>query len=197
MTKHLVLFASLAACATSPQSSSLDQALTADDCPADVPASLAPAADQNLAFYLPAIGVQEYTCNAAGAWVFVAPDAQLYQPHGDGDAVVHHYAGPTWEWLEDGSTVVGGKLAAFTPDPTAIPWLLLGAVSHGAAEGRMSKVSYIQRLDTVGGIAPSGGCSAGATANVPYTATYYFYVPNDGSDDNGGHADADAQDDSP
>jgi hypothetical protein len=147
-----------------------------------------------LAFHLDAAGVQMYTCAATGTWSFVAPQANLYNQ--GGEVVAIHYKGPTWQWLEDGSTVVGAKLAAFTPDPTAIPWLLLGAQSH-AGEGRMTKVSYVQRLDTVGGNAPAGGCSAGATANVPYTATYYFYVPNDGSDDPGGHGDGVAQDDSP
>jgi Protein of unknown function (DUF3455) len=147
-----------------------------------------------LAFHLDAIGVQMYTCAASGTWTFVAPQANLYNR--GGEVVAIHFKGPTWEWLEDGSTVVGAKLAAFTPDPTAIPWLLLGAASH-AGEGRMTKVSYVQRLDTVGGNALAGTCSAGATANVPYTATYYFYVPSDGSDDHGGHGSAGADDDSP
>ncbi len=159
--------------------------------------TLAVPAGNRLAFHLDAAGVQIYTCATNGTWAFVAPQANLYDR--GGEVVAIHYKGPTWQWLEDGSTVVGGKLAAYTVDPTAIPWLLLGAVSHGG-EGRMAKVSYVQRLDTVAGVAPAGGCSAanvGATANVPYTATYYFYVPDDGSDDPGGHANGDAQDDSP
>jgi hypothetical protein len=44
----------------------------------------------------------------------------------------------------------------------------------------MQNVSYIQRLDTAGGLAPTTGCTAdhvGEIAEVPYTATYYFYVP--------------------
>ncbi|MBV8757024.1 MAG: DUF3455 domain-containing protein [Deltaproteobacteria bacterium] len=184
MTKILsVSFLGLvAACAANaPETTST----TADDlsthaCPDNVPAALAPAADQDLAFVLRASGVQEYTCNGT-AWVFVAPDAQLYPAHSceaDDDAVGHHYAGPTWEWYEDGSTVVGKKAAAATVDATAIPWLLLTAVSHGANDGRMSDVTSIQRLDTVGGLAPTTGCDAdhvGATANVPYTAKYFFY----------------------
>lgn len=42
----------------------------------------------------------------------------------------------------------------------------------------MSEVTYIQRLDTQGGLAPATGCDAaheGATARIGYTATYYFY----------------------
>lgn len=85
-----------------------------------------------------------------------------------------HYAGPTWE-SKDGSTVVGAKVAAFTAEPTVIPELLLQAVSH-TGDGRMSEVTYIQRLDTVAGLAPATGCDAttvGASARVDYTATYY------------------------
>jgi hypothetical protein len=40
-------------------------------------------------------------------------------------------------------------------------------------------VTYIQRLDTVAGLAPTTGCDAttvGTTARVDYTATYFFYV---------------------
>jgi hypothetical protein len=152
-----------------------------DACPAGVPSSLAPAADQDLAFTLDATGVQEYTCNGT-AWVFVAPDAQLYLPNNANTAVGHHFAGPTWEWYEDGSSVVGRKVAAGTVDKSAIPWLLLVAANHGGDDGRMTPVTSIQRLQTVGGNAPATGCDAahaGAAANVPYTATYFFYVTRD------------------
>jgi hypothetical protein len=55
--------------------------------------------------------------------------------------------------------------------------ILLQAVSH-TGDGRMSKVTYVQRLDTAGGLAPAAGCDAdhvGKEADVDYTATYYFY----------------------
>lgn len=48
----------------------------------------------------------------------------------------------------------------------------------------MAKVSYIQRLETVGGLAPASGCDAehvGAVLRVPYEAVYYFYKPSNGS----------------
>jgi hypothetical protein len=84
-----------------------------------------------------------------------------------------HYAGPTWQ-ASDGSTVVGARVAGATPDPTAIPWLLLRATSHAGA-GEMTEVTYIQRVATTGGLAPAEGCtpaSLGAVARVPYTASY-------------------------
>ena len=178
--KNLLWLPVIVGCATTtPTSQSTAQAVSADECPANTPSSLAPPVGQELAFVTAASGVQEYTCNGT-AWVFVAPDAQLYPDHaGDQDeAVGHHYAGPTWEWYEDGSTVVGKKLAAATPDPASIPWLLLLGASHGPNDGRMSDVTYVQRLETNGGNAPATGCDAshvGASANVPYTARYFFY----------------------
>jgi hypothetical protein len=153
------------------------------NCPPAVPSTLAVPDGNQLAFFFGAIGVQIYQCNAA-RWVFQAPEANLYN---NGDQLAGtHYAGPTWEAV-DGSKVVGAKVAAFTPDPTAIPWLLLRAVSHDG-DGRMAKVTFIQRLDTTGGLAPSTGCdttSAGAIARVDYTATYFFYEEKDGNDEPG------------
>jgi hypothetical protein len=108
------------------------------------------------------------------SWVFQAPQADLFSRFGHFAGT--HYVGPTWEY-KDGSSVVGNKIAAATVDPTAIPWLLLEAKSHDG-EGRMEKITYIQRLETVGGLAPGAGCDVGhlkAIANVDYTATYAFY----------------------
>jgi hypothetical protein len=174
MTKLVLLvpvFASACIVGAGDSATSTAQAVSAADCPAGVPASLAPAADQDLAFALDATGVQKYTCSTSGAWVFVAPDADLGH---NGQVFVHHYAGPTWEWL-DGSTVVAAKVAGATVDPTAIPWLLLGATSHGAIDGKMTDITSIQRLVTTGGLAPAGACTSGDTADVPYTAQYFFY----------------------
>jgi hypothetical protein len=129
-----------------------------------------------LVFDFDAVGVQIYACQSIAtgyAWVFQAPEARLYR---HGRVVGSHFAGPTWEY-RDGSKVVGSKLAAFTANPSAIPELLLQAVSH-EGEGRMSNVTYIQRLETTGGVASTTGCDAahvGDTARVAYTATYYFY----------------------
>jgi hypothetical protein len=172
MFAGLVCAGSLTACATDPDLAATDQTISDDACPPNTPAALAPAADQDLAFTFDATGVQIYNCTG-GAWVFSAPDAQLYQSS-DRHPVGHHYAGPTWEY-QDGSLVVAAKTAGATVDPSAIPWLLLTAKGHGPIDGRMSEVTSIQRLETAGGLAPVGACTNGAVANVPYTATYYFY----------------------
>jgi hypothetical protein len=43
----------------------------------------------------------------------------------------------------------------------------------------LSRTTFIQRLNTKGGVAPADGCSTsaevGAQALVPYTADYFFY----------------------
>jgi hypothetical protein len=153
--------------------------------PTDVPAALDVPPGQKLTFEALGVGVQIYACVDGGGsfkWSFVAPEATLYSLD-DGGVVGRHYAGPTWQ-ANNGSTVVGSVLARVAPpDPNAIPWLLLAAVAHDGP-GLLSEVSYIQRLDTVGGKAPAAGCDAahlGDEARVPYQAHYLFYKPHDGN----------------
>jgi hypothetical protein len=143
-------------------------------CQPTIPPELDVPAGNRLAFSLYAQGTQDYGCSVAGPYVLIAPDAKLYNAHGRQKAI--HYAGPTWE-AQDGSTVKGAKLASAPGAADAIPWLLVQAVEHGG-EGRMSRVSYIQRVDTTGGLSPTGSCvPASALVEVPYTATYNFYEP--------------------
>jgi Protein of unknown function (DUF3455) len=138
-----------------------------------VPDSLKPGANESLALVVPAKGVQIYECRAA-KWVFVAPEAELFDRAGK--KIGSHYAGPHWE-AADGSKIAGAvKARADAPAAGAIPWLLLGTKSVGA-EGAFSKVTSIQRVATVGGVAPAGDCAqAGAQARVEYTADYYFFT---------------------
>ncbi len=149
----------------------------------DVPANLAPPPGAVLLFELGARGVQIYACQAkpddatAFVWTFQAPEAELLNRRGE--VVGHHFAGPTWQGL-DGSAVVGTVLErADSPDPGAIPWLLLEAKEH-AGSGAFSTITYVQRLDTVGGTAPAAGCDAdhaGEEVRQPYEATYAFFYP--------------------
>jgi hypothetical protein len=126
-----------------------------------------------VAFHVYADGVQIYTWNGS-SWTFVEPVATLFANAGYDGKVGTHYRGPTWE-SNSGSTVVGARLFGCTPDTTAIPWLLLEAVSTGGP-GIFSSVTYIQRVNTIGGVAPAGpGSSIGETVQVPYKAEYYFY----------------------
>ena len=127
-------------------------------------------------------GVQIYACTATAAdpgkfgWTFKAPEADLTDE--DGKKIAKHYAGPTWE-ANDGSKVVGAVLQkADAPKPGAIPWLLLKAKTNEGT-GTFERVTYIQRVDTEGGVAPATGCDQAHTkteARVDYKANYYFYV---------------------
>lgn len=142
-----------------------------------VPPALGVGKDERVAFVVPARGVQIYECRVAdgkAAWAFVAPEAALFDVQGR--TVGKHYAGPTWEH-SDGSKLVGTvKARADAPQPSAIPWLLLDTRSTGA--GRFTGVTSIQRVNTVGGIAPPTGCSSadvGKREQVAYTADYYLF----------------------
>ena len=136
------------------------------------------APDGNLvASYVFAEGVQIYSWNGT-AWTFVAPRADLYADRNRNGQVGNHFAGPTWQ-SNSGSKVVERVLESCTPDPTAIPWLLLRTVSQEGS-GLFSDVSYVQRVNTVGGLAPATpGETIGEIREVPYTADYVFYRGTD------------------
>jgi hypothetical protein len=136
--------------------------------------NLDPPADQDVSFHGYAQGVQVYQFNGVtGVWDFVEPDAILYSSKCFHGQIATHYVGPTWE-SNSCSVVVGKKLFADTPDATAIPWLLLVAVSsHGP--GPLDQTTYIQRTNTTGGLAPTDPGTPGEIVKVPYTAQYYFY----------------------
>jgi hypothetical protein len=124
-------------------------------------------------FHAYAKGVQIYRWNGT-SWTFVAPEAGLFADPEYHGAIGSHYAGPTWE-SASGSKVVGTVLERCTPNPAAIDWLLLKAASN-KGPGLFHRVTYIQRVNTVGGKAPTqAGDSAGEVARVPYTAEYFFY----------------------
>jgi hypothetical protein len=132
----------------------------------------APAGNK-VAAHAYAVGVQIFRWNGTG-WTSVAPDAKLYQDEGDNGEMGIHYAGPTWESVS-GSKVIGAVVDRCTPDPNSIPWLLLKAVSSDGP-GIFNGVTYIQRVNTVGGVAPAvPGNFVGDVVEVPYAAEYYFY----------------------
>jgi hypothetical protein len=143
-----------------------------------VPEALKPAANESLFKVLFARGVQIYECRVTATgteWAFIAPEAELLE---GGQVVGKHYAGPHWE-SNDGSKVKGTvKARADAPRPGAIVWLLLTTQSVGPA-GAYAQVSSIQRVNTVGGIAPTQACTAtqaGQQVRVPYTADYRLFV---------------------
>jgi hypothetical protein len=155
-----------------------------------------------------AVGTQNYICLPSGAgfaWTFVGPQATLFS---DNDRqVITHFLSPnpveggtpraTWQHSRDTSSVWAQAIASSSDPsfvaPGAIPWLLLQVV--GTQDGpdgghKLTATTFIQRLNTSGGIAPPTGCAlstdVGKRAFVPYTADYFFYKypDNDSDDDN-------------
>jgi hypothetical protein len=127
-------------------------------------------------------GVQIYKCDGT-AWSFVAPRADLVDDKAQ--LIIKHFAGPTWQ-ATDGSSVVATKIAAANdPDGDGIPWLLLQSTKTTAGRGGnlMAPTTYIQRINTVGGLAPTEPCNAGRSGTVkevPYKADYFFYKSTKG-----------------
>ncbi len=124
-----------------------------------------------------------YECRArkdqatAFEWAFVAPVASLKDA--TGQTIGRYYAGPTWE-AKDGSKVSGKQVAVAPASAGNIPLQLVKA-DPAVGAGAMQGVSYIQRLATRGGVAPSEACDASQTGQrrqVSYQADYIFYAAN-------------------
>lgn len=128
-----------------------------------------------LTFHVYARGVQIYKWNGT-SWVFDAPVASLFAEPGFFGEVGTHYVGPRWE-SKSGSKVKAARVpgTGCTPDPSAVTWLLLEKVETSGS-GIFASVTYIQRVNTTGGVAPTTqGTTVGEVAEVSYTAEYYFY----------------------
>jgi len=116
-------------------------------------------------------GSQVYTC-ANGAYTLLEPAAVLESK----DQLVLHTRGPEWVSANDGSAVVGSVVAS-VPKPGAVPELLLKSTANRGT-GLFGNVDFIQRLETSGGVAPTGTCTNGSQVAVEYHAQYRFYVPS-------------------
>ncbi|MEO7733490.1 MAG: DUF3455 domain-containing protein, partial [Kofleriaceae bacterium] len=150
---------------------------------APVPAELAVPEGHKLVLSARATGVQIYECAAdasgALAWKLHAPRADLLDAAGA--TIGSHFGGvdkqlapgPYWE-AADGSRVHAGKPVS-VPHEGSIPLLRLEA-ADASGTGVLAKITFVQRLETTGGVAPAGACTAGKPTEVPYTATYYFYA---------------------
>jgi Protein of unknown function (DUF3455) len=140
---------------------------------AELPATIA-APGETAVLTVHAVGMQYYDCKAGAdgklVWTFNSPQATLTV---DDKVVGHHNAGPTWE-LDDGSSIVG-KSAGNAPGKNAddIPWLKLEVVSHNGS-GKLSDVTTVQRINTVGGVLKDSCDRVGAGRGMPYAADYVF-----------------------
>ncbi|HKE59273.1 MAG TPA: DUF3455 domain-containing protein [Pyrinomonadaceae bacterium] len=128
-----------------------------------------------LAHHLYARGVQIYKWNGV-SWDFDAPRASLFAEENYFGEVGSHFRGPTWE-SKSGSKVVAARVpgTGCTPDASAIAWLLLQTTEAGGP-GIFRRITYVQRVNTTGGLAPTAaGTTVGELQEVPYTAEYFFY----------------------
>jgi hypothetical protein len=144
-----------------------------------------------------AVGTQNYICLPAGSvfsWILFGPQATLFD--GGDKQVMTHFISPnpdeagtlraTWQHSRTTSAVWGQAVAVST-DPLyvaqgAIPWLRLqvvGSEDDPTGDHRLTSATFIQRLNTVGGSAPTTGCAlatdVGKRVFVPYAADYFFY----------------------
>ena len=81
-------------------------------------------------------------------------------------------------WAVATGHIDAGTDPASCPNAGAIPCLLLQSVGNkkGPTGGRLlADVTFVQRLKTSGGAAPTSACTVGQTQLVGYTADYFFY----------------------
>jgi len=147
----------------------------------ELPANL-PNGNTRVATFF-AIGVQKYKAQliagsnpAAYQWVFVAPQADLYDA--TNAKVGTHSAGPTWQ-LSALDSIYGQQYSppktAPSEEPGSIDWLLLKPKTGTIPTGIFADVAYIQRIATKGGKAPTiPPTSATKTIEVKYKAVYRF-----------------------
>jgi hypothetical protein len=150
---------------------------------------------------------------AGFAWTLFTPEATLSR--GRGKQIITHFFAPNpCEPNTNPKVVAGGTIRAAwqyldtstiwafaTPEHTAttatdpdfvksgaVAWLLLtvsGAKNGPTGGDTLSNTTFVQRVNTVGGLAPSTGCGSladvGREAFMPYLADYVFYEGPDGA----------------
>lgn len=149
-----------------------------------------------------AFGTQNYVCLPCDptkpgcangvAFSLFTPQATLFNDQNE--QLIHHFNSPnpfeggtiraTWQHSRDTSTVWAKAVGSAKVREDSIDWVLLNVKDTGTQAGptggdKLTKTTFIQRLNTFGGLAPRTGCSApeniGTKAFVPYTADYFFY----------------------
>jgi predicted small lipoprotein YifL len=135
-------------------------------------ADIAVPAGNKLALRLYAEGVQVYRWNGT-SWGFVEPIATLYADAAFSGVVGTHFRGP--KWRSNGGSEVAGSEPIRCDMPGTIQWLRLKA-TPSADPGIFQHMTYIQRVETTGGTAPTApGSFVGEEKGEPYSAVYLFY----------------------
>jgi hypothetical protein len=131
----------------------------------------------NISFHAFGVGFQIYVWDGT-TWKFSRPQANLYADANQNGLVGTHFSEPFAKpnWLTNSGSRVIGTLVEKCPQPNAIPWVKLSAENSGP--GVFNQTTFIQRLNTVGGLAPTTpGSVVGEEFKSPYTADYFFYHP--------------------
>jgi uncharacterized protein DUF3455 len=157
------------------------------------------------------VGTQNYVCKPSGTgvkFILFTPEATLFKDNDDRQIITHFFSPNPFEPNTDATVVANGMIRVtwqardsstvwakvhqpdgmLTVDEHAVAWLLLDVVGtqDGPTGGHtLSETTFIQRVNTTGGLAPLTGCTSltdvGNTAFVPYTADYFFYKKQHGA----------------
>ena len=157
------------------------------------------------------VGTQNYICKPSGTgvkFVLFTPEATLFKDNDDRQIITHFFSPNPFEPNSDTTVVADGMIRVtwqardsstvwakvhqpdgmLTVDEHAVAWLLLDVVGtqDGPTGGHtLSDTTFIQRVNTTGGLAPLTGCTSltdlGNQAFVPYTADYFFYKKQHGN----------------
>ncbi|MFE0175222.1 CHRD domain-containing protein [Streptomyces sp. NPDC059002] len=123
-------------------------------------------------------GKQIYECKKAddgsGKFAFAQRDVRALL----GGDIAHRFTAPnsgTPQWVAPDRSGVSAQLISKTPNGAGnIPELDLRATQIGRRGGLLSSTAEILRLNTVGGVQPTGSCTPGKIVSVPYQADYVF-----------------------
>ncbi len=127
-------------------------------------------------FRLEGRGSQVFRCESQPAgprWTYRLPEAELRDAQGQ--LLMRHGVNLSFEHV-DGSRLVG-DIVDHVPSPNgdALPWLLLKTRVFG--EGALEGITYVQRINTVGGMPPAS-CSSeqlNQVLRVPFSAEFVFF----------------------
>jgi hypothetical protein len=170
--------AALSACSGMPSSNASMSAKFSQDALPD--AVKVPTGNQ-VALETVGVGDITYECRAkAGAadafeWAFVGPRADLNSRAG---TKLGTYYGPPATWAAaDGSKITGTQVAVSPAPPGNIPLQLVKA-NPASGPGAMMGITYVQRVATKSGVAPTSACDGGTIGRkeiVKYQADYIFW----------------------
>jgi hypothetical protein len=146
-------------------------------------------------------GSQNYVCSPCDPtkascplgvnFALFTPQATLFDDQG-GQLTTHFFSPnpeengvvrATWQDSRDTSRAFAKLVKGATVREDSIDWLLLNVKDTGTQVGptgdRLTKTTFIQRVNTVGGLAPKTGCVSqqdlGRQVFIHYTSDYVFY----------------------